>query len=111
MKYIMDADATESEDSDGGDEEQIPSTSSAYAPYGYLVFILIFCFYSANDFFRSSPSHVYFNERVRLGALDAKALCMEEDCEEKISVVYRQVNFHFIILFNDISVQLCCSYC
>lgn len=36
MKYIMDADVTESEDSDRESEGQVPSTSSAYLPFRYL---------------------------------------------------------------------------
>ncbi|MCP9259392.1 hypothetical protein DINM_002340 [Dirofilaria immitis] len=64
-KYVADADATESEGSEEESEEQMPSTSSAYLPRGNI------------------SSHAYFDERVRLGALDAKALCMEEDYEEK----------------------------
>lgn len=42
MKYVMDADATESEDTDGESEEQMPSTSNAYLPYGYLVLYICF---------------------------------------------------------------------
>ncbi|VDN91881.1 unnamed protein product [Brugia pahangi] len=98
MKYVMDIDATDSEDSNGENEEQMPSTSSAYPPCGSL----------------SSPA--YFDERVRLGALDAKALCMEEDCEEKLSVVYRQLNNirrrkKKVYSWNDEALTECCARC
>uniref|UniRef100_A0A1I7VTE1 DNA helicase n=1 Tax=Loa loa TaxID=7209 RepID=A0A1I7VTE1_LOALO len=98
MKYVTDADATESENSDGEREEQMPSTSNAYLPYGSL------------------SSHAYFDERVRLGALDAKALCMEEDCEEKINVVYRQLNNirrqkKKAYAWNDEALNECCARC
>lgn len=62
--------------------------------------------------FRYSPSYVYYCERVKLGALDAKALCIEEDCEEKINFVYHQVYFLFHCEFKvgaDPSVSRRCS--
>uniref|UniRef100_A0A0R3RQR2 DNA helicase n=1 Tax=Elaeophora elaphi TaxID=1147741 RepID=A0A0R3RQR2_9BILA len=98
MKYVMDADATESEDSDEENEGQMPSTSNAYLPFGKL------------------SSHAYFNERVRLGTLDAKALCIEEDCEEKISVVYRQLDSirrqkKKVCSWNDEALSECCARC
>ncbi|KAM3723644.1 Phosphatidylserine decarboxylase proenzyme [Dirofilaria immitis] len=97
-KYVADADATESEGSEEESEEQMPSTSSAYLPRGNI------------------SSHAYFDERVRLGALDAKALCMEEDYEEKISVVYRQLNNlrrqkKVIYSWNDETLNECCARC
>ncbi|OZC11706.1 hypothetical protein X798_01569 [Onchocerca flexuosa] len=98
MKYVVDADATESENSDEESEEQMPSTSSAYLSHGNL------------------SSRAYFDERVRLGALDAKALCMEEDYEEKIGVVYRQLNNiqrqkKVAYLWNDEALNECCARC
>uniref|UniRef100_A0A8R1Y3Y7 Uncharacterized protein n=1 Tax=Onchocerca volvulus TaxID=6282 RepID=A0A8R1Y3Y7_ONCVO len=98
MKYVVDADATESENSDEENEEQIPSTSSAYLSHGNL------------------SSRAYFDERVRLGALDAKALCMEEDYEEKIGVVYRQLNNiqkqkKVAYSWNDEALNECCARC
>ncbi|VDM97711.1 unnamed protein product [Thelazia callipaeda] len=74
IKYILDADATESENSDEETEGQLPSTSSAYLPH------------------KNVSSDAYYSERVRLGALDATALCMEEDCEEKMITIYRQLD-------------------
>uniref|UniRef100_A0A183DUT6 NET domain-containing protein n=1 Tax=Gongylonema pulchrum TaxID=637853 RepID=A0A183DUT6_9BILA len=72
-KYVVDPDAT---DSSSDEDEQMPSTSSAAS--------------SAQNF-RNSPAYFYYRERVRLGCLDAKALCMEEDCLERRNVVYRRV--------------------
>ncbi|CAG9539362.1 unnamed protein product [Cercopithifilaria johnstoni] len=97
-KYVMDADVTESEDSDEENEGQMPSTSSAYLPFGSL------------------SSHAYFDERVSLGTLDAKALCIEEDCEEKINVVYRQLNNirkqkTKVYSWNDEALNECCARC
>ncbi|KAL4003634.1 hypothetical protein ACH3XW_8425 [Acanthocheilonema viteae] len=98
MKYIMDADVTESEDSDEDTEGQMPSTSSAYLSFGSL------------------SSHAYFDERVSLGTLDAKALCIEEDCEEKINFVYRQLNNiriqkKKVYSWNDEALKECCARC